>query len=163
MERRYPPQTWWHPIRCSKCRSIFSFRYGKLYYRAGIAGLWRYANVKKPFFPRHAELVSASQIYRMKIGYVYIMTNKWKTTFYVGVTADLAKRIIQHKTGKGSEFTGKHHLTDLVYYERIGDIAQAIKREKQLKNWHRSWKINLIKSVNPEMKDLSETGLEWLL
>jgi len=99
----------------------------------------------------------------MKTGYVYIMTNKWKTTLYVDVTADLAKRIIQHKTGKDSEFTGKYDLTDLVYYERIGDMAQAIKREKQLKNWHRDWKINLIKSVNPEMKDLSETGLKWLL
>jgi putative endonuclease len=98
----------------------------------------------------------------MKAGYVYIMTNKWQTTFYIGVTSDLAKRIAQHKTGKGSEFTGDYTLTDLVYYERIGDIKQAIKREKQLKRWHREWKINLIKSINPEMKDLSETGVEWL-
>ncbi len=90
------------------------------------------------------------------------MSNKWRTTFYIGVTADLAKRVIQHKSGKGSEFTGTNKLTDLLYYERIGDIEQAIKREKQLKRWHRGWKINLIKSVNPEMKDLSETGLEWL-
>jgi len=98
----------------------------------------------------------------MKVGYVYIMRNKWRTTFYVGVTSDLAKRVTQYKSGKGSEFTGKHNLTDLLYYERIGDIEQAIKREKQLKRWHRDWKINLIKSVNPEMKDLSETGLQWL-
>ena len=98
----------------------------------------------------------------MKIGYVYIMSNKWRTTFYVGVTSDLAKRVAEHKTGKGSEFTGEYNVDYLLYYERIGDIKQAIKREKQLKNWHKDWKVNLIKSVNPEMKDISETGLEWL-
>lgn len=98
----------------------------------------------------------------MKIGYVYIMSNKWRTTFYVGVTSDLVKRVAQHKSGKGSEFTGKHNLTDLLYFERIWGIEQAIKREKQLKRWHRDWKINLIKSVNPEMNDISETGLQWL-
>jgi putative endonuclease len=113
----------------------------------------------------HAELVSASQTISFCINENRIClyySNKWRTTFYIGVTADLARRVAQHKMGKGSEFTGENKLTDLVYYERIGDIEQAIKREKQLKRWHRDWKINLIKSVNPEMKDLSETGLERL-
>ena len=98
----------------------------------------------------------------LKTGYVYIMTNKWRTTFYVGITGNLAKRIAEHKSGTGSEFTGRYQLTDLIYYEVIHDIEQAIKREKQLKRWHKEWKINLIKKVNPEMKDLSETGLKWL-
>jgi len=62
----------------------------------------------------------------MKIGSVYIMGNKWKTTLYVGVTADLAKRVIQHKSGAGSEFTGKYLLSDLLYYERIGGMVMKM-------------------------------------
>jgi putative endonuclease len=90
----------------------------------------------------------------MKKGYVYIVSNKNRTTFYVGVTNNIKRRITEHKTGEGSKFTGKYNLTDLVYFEEIPDIVQAIKREKQLKNWHREWKMNLIKSVNPDMRDL---------
>jgi len=99
----------------------------------------------------------------MKNAYVYIMTNKYRTTFYIGVTNNLARRVAQHKQGTGSVFTQKYELKDLVYYELIRGMQQAINREKQLKRWHKEWKINLIKSVNPEMKDVSETGLEWLL
>ena len=90
----------------------------------------------------------------MKGGFVYIMSNKKRTTFYIGVTSDLKTRITDHKNGIGSEFTSKYKLTDLLYYEDFPDIYQAIDREKQLKNWHRQWKINLIQSVNPEMNDL---------
>lgn len=94
----------------------------------------------------------------MKIGYVYIMSNKNRTTFYVGVTNDLNRRVQEHKDGNGSIFTSKYKLFDLVYYEVILSIKNAIAREKQLKKWHKDWKINLIKSVNPEMKDLFEIG-----
>ncbi len=90
----------------------------------------------------------------MKGGYVYIMINNIRTTFYIGVTADLKTRIADHKNGIGSVFTTKYKLTDLMYFEDFPDIYQAIDREKKLKNWRREWKINLIKSVNPEMKDL---------
>jgi putative endonuclease len=90
----------------------------------------------------------------MKKGYVYIMSNKNRTTFYIGVTSNLNKRIADHKNGVGSVFTKRYNLEDLVYYEDFVDILQAIDREKQLKKWHREWKINLIRSVNPEMKDL---------
>ena len=90
----------------------------------------------------------------MKGGYVYIMSNSKKTTLYIGVTSNIKSRISDHKNGIGSEFTSKYKLTDLLYYEEFPDIYQAIDREKQLKNWHRQWKINLIKSVNPEMSDL---------
>lgn len=96
----------------------------------------------------------------MKIGYVYIMSNKNRTTFYVGVTNDLNRRVQEHKSGKGSIFTSKYKLFDLLYYEVILSIKNAIFREKQLKRWHKDWKINLIKSVNPEMKDLFERGLD---
>ena len=82
------------------------------------------------------------------------MSNSKRTTFYIGVTSDLKTRIADHKNGIGSAFTSKYKLTDLMYYEDFPDIYQAIDREKQLKNWHRDWKINLIKSVNPEMNDL---------
>ncbi|WP_167619008.1 GIY-YIG nuclease family protein [Maribellus sediminis] len=90
----------------------------------------------------------------MKGGYVYIMSNNSRTTIYIGVTADLKTRIADHKNGIGSEFTTKYKLTELIYYEDFPDIYQAIDREKQLKNWRRDWKINLIKSVNPDMNDL---------
>jgi len=90
----------------------------------------------------------------VKGGYVYIMSNSKRTTFYIGVTSNLKERIADHKNGVGSEFTSKYKLHDLLFYEDFPDIYQAIDREKQLKNWHREWKINLIKSVNPEMKDL---------
>lgn len=90
----------------------------------------------------------------MKGGYIYIMSNKNRSTFYIGVTSDLKTRIADHKNGIGSVFTSKYELKDLVYFEEFPDIYQAIDREKQLKNWHRQWKINLIKSANPEMNDL---------
>lgn len=90
----------------------------------------------------------------MKKGFIYIISNKNRNTFYVGVTNNLKRRITEHKEGIGSKFSGKYKLTDLLYYEEIQGIRKAIDREKQLKNWHREWKINLIRSVNPDMKDL---------
>ena len=88
--------------------------------------------------------------------FVYIMSNKNLTTFYTGVTNDLERRVKEHKNGNGSEFTSKYKLTHLVYYEMISDIDKAIQREKQLKNWHRKWKIDLIKELNSEMVDLAK-------
>lgn len=88
--------------------------------------------------------------------FVYIMSNKNTTTFYVGVTNDLERRVKEHKSGKGSDFTSKYQLTYLLYYETISDINTAIKREKQLKNWHRNWKLNLIKELNPKLVDLAK-------
>ena len=90
-----------------------------------------------------------------KTGFVYIMSNKNRTTFYIGITNNLERRVPEHKSGTGSTFTSKYNLFDLVYFEMIPDIKQAIAREKQLKRWHRDWKINLIKEENPEMKDLA--------
>ncbi len=95
---------------------------------------------------------------KLSNAFVYIMSNKSLTTFYIGVTNDLERRVIEHKYGDGSEFTSKYNLTHLIYYEMISDIKTAIRREKQLKNWHREWKINLIKELNPEMVDLA---VDW--
>ncbi len=91
----------------------------------------------------------------MKSSYVYILTNKYRTTFYIGVTADLSKRLEKHYDETASKFTKKYNLKDLVYFETFSDIEQAIVREKQLKNWHRTWKIELIKKVNPTLKTLN--------
>lgn len=82
------------------------------------------------------------------------MTNKYRTTFYIGVTADLSKRMVEHFQGSGSKFTKKYNLMDLVYFETFIDIDQAIAREKQLKNWHHDWKVNLIKEQNPTLETL---------
>ncbi|MFI5158219.1 MAG: GIY-YIG nuclease family protein [Sphingobacteriales bacterium] len=89
-----------------------------------------------------------------KQGHVYIMSNKYRTTFYIGVTSDLRSRVWQHINDEGSAFVKRYKLHDLVFYEYHPRITDAIDREKQLKNWHRDWKINLIQSVNSEMKDL---------
>ena len=75
---------------------------------------------------------------------------------YIGVTSNLYRRIVEHKSGKGSIFTKKYNLKVLLYFEEFSSIGQAIMREKQLKNWHKEWKWNLIKQVNPELKDLFE-------
>ncbi|MDD3775443.1 MAG: GIY-YIG nuclease family protein [Sulfurovaceae bacterium] len=90
----------------------------------------------------------------MKNGYIYIMTNKPKGTLYIGVTSDLAKRIYQYKNNILDGFTSAYNLKTLVYYEIFDDMQNAIFREKQLKNWHRGWKINLIESINPNWNDL---------
>ncbi|NCD68630.1 GIY-YIG nuclease family protein [Mucilaginibacter agri] len=87
---------------------------------------------------------------------IYIMSNQYRTTFYIGVTSDLRTRVWQHLNNEGSAFVKKYRLFDLVYYEGFERITDAIDREKQLKNWHHEWKVNLIKSVNPTMMDLKE-------
>ncbi|HNS32313.1 MAG TPA: GIY-YIG nuclease family protein [bacterium] len=91
--------------------------------------------------------------------YVYIMTNKNNSVFYIGVTNNIAHRVFQHKNGLVEGFTKKYNLKKLVYCESTGDVIAAISREKQLKNWHRKWKIRLIESSNPEWHDLSEDML----
>ena len=95
---------------------------------------------------------------KLRNAFVYIMSNKNRTTFYIGVTNDLERRVREHRAG-GSVFTSKYNLFDLVYFEIISDIVTAIAREKQLKRWHREWKINLIKSMNPEFEDLAK---DWI-
>lgn len=90
----------------------------------------------------------------MKSYYVYIITNKYRTTFYIGMTNDLNRRIWEHSDFVGSSFTKKYNLKDLIYYEEFNDVSQAIAREKQLKNWKREWKINLVKNKNPNLETL---------
>ncbi|PLY03386.1 MAG: endonuclease [Desulfuromonas sp.] len=88
---------------------------------------------------------------------VYILTNKPRGTLYTGVTSDLPKRIYQHKGKVIVGFSSKYDLSMLVYYEVFDDISEAIKREKQIKKWNRTWKIELIENNNPEWQDLYES------
>ena len=90
---------------------------------------------------------------------VYLLKQNTSGELYIGVTSDLACRVYQHQAGEIEGFTKRYRLKYLVYYEDAGTMSDAIAREKQLKNWHREWKINLIKSLNPEMKDLSNEVL----
>ncbi len=90
----------------------------------------------------------------MQKSYVYIMTNTYRTTLYIGVTSNLEKRVLEHINGIGSKFTAKYNLKDLIYFEEFIDINQAIAREKQLKNWHRDWKLNLVRQINPKLETL---------
>lgn len=91
-----------------------------------------------------------------KTYFVYILTNYGETTFYIGVTENLQKRLWEHKNKLVSGFTEKYNVNKLVYYETTNSVESALNREKQLKRWHRQWKINLIKENNPYFRDLSE-------
>jgi putative endonuclease len=82
------------------------------------------------------------------------MTNFIDTVLYVGVTGNLTRRVYEHKNKLIKGFSEKYSLKKLVYFEETNDINSAIRREKQLKNWHREWKINLIKIKNPGFSDL---------
>ena len=95
----------------------------------------------------------------MRGGWVYIMTNKPRGVPYIGVTADLAARIHQRKSGKGSAFCRRYGLDRLVYVEEFPTIEEAIAREKAMKAWKRAWKIELIETVNPEWVDYSVSML----
>lgn len=85
------------------------------------------------------------------------MTNKSRT-LYTGVTNNLQRRVYEHKEKLIPGFTAKYNINKLIYYEIFTDINSAIAREKQIKGWLRKKKIDLIESINPEWKDLSE---EW--
>ncbi len=85
---------------------------------------------------------------------VYIMTNLKNSVLYVGVTNNLLRRVYQHKSKKIASFTKKYNLIKLVYYEVGEEILEMIEREKQIKNWSRKRKVELIEEVNSEWRDL---------
>ena len=87
---------------------------------------------------------------------VYILASKRNGTLYIGVTSQLATRVWQHKSKVAEGFTAKYGVDKLVYYEAHGSAEAAIVREKQLKKWRRSWKIELIEGLNPDWRDLCE-------
>ena len=88
--------------------------------------------------------------------YVYILASRRNGTLYVGVTGDLLRRVYEHKHDFVAGFTKKYGLHRLVYFEVCPDRGSAIQREKQIKEWKRRWKIELIEKANPEWEDLYE-------
>jgi len=83
-----------------------------------------------------------------------MMSNKTNSVLYVGVTSDLVRRVYEHKEHLVDGFTKAYRVDKLVYYEVCDEMSTAIRREKEIKGWRRSKKINLIASMNPERKDL---------
>jgi putative endonuclease len=99
----------------------------------------------------------------MKEPCVYILASQPYGTLHIGVTSDLIARLWQHRSGQGKGFTSKYGVYRLVRLEPFGTIYDAISREKQLKRWHRQWKINLIESENSHWIDLAPSlGLPLL-
>ncbi len=89
--------------------------------------------------------------------FIYILTNKAKSVFYVGVTNNLKKRIMKHKDNvllENKTFASKYRVEFLLYYEKFTWIQEAITREKEIKGWRREKKIELIKTMNPELEFL---------
>lgn len=94
--------------------------------------------------------------------YVYILTNKRYGTLYTGFTNDLERRMIEHINGTADGFTKKYGLRTLVYYEPHEQILEAQKRERNIKEWKRLWKIEMIENSNPHWHDLYEHFLKSL-
>jgi len=90
----------------------------------------------------------------MKKYYVYILFSDKNGTLYIGVTCNLIKRVYEHKKKFVKGFTEKYKVDKLGYFEQYNNIEEAIKREKQLKNWKREWKISLIEQNNSNWEDL---------
>jgi putative endonuclease len=86
-----------------------------------------------------------------------MLTNRRNGALYTGVTANLPARIHQHRDRTGSDFVRRYGLSRLVWYEMHEEMFTAIAREKQIKEWKRAWKIELIESFNPDWADLWET------
>ena len=86
--------------------------------------------------------------------YVYILASRKNGTLYTGVGRNLKKRVFQHKNKIFIGFTEKYNVSKLVYFESYDRIEEAILREKRIKKWNRSWKIELIESLNPDWRDL---------
>jgi putative endonuclease len=89
--------------------------------------------------------------------FVYILSSRRNGTLYIGVTSDLLKRIYEHRHGLLEGFTKRYNIKNLVYFEPHDSAEDAIKREKNMKEWKRAWKIELIEKDNPEWLDLYES------
>ena len=83
-----------------------------------------------------------------------MLTIKNKTVLYIGATTNLKNRVQLHITGKGTQFTKKYNINELTYFEIFDNYHEAFARENQIKNWKSSWKWNLVKSQNPNLKNL---------
>jgi putative endonuclease len=91
--------------------------------------------------------------------FVYIMTNRRHRVLYTGVTSKLDAPVFQHKTGATPGFTSRYKVNRLVYFEETTEVMSAIVREKQIKGWNQRRKMDLIATMNPSWRDLSE---DWM-
>jgi len=89
-----------------------------------------------------------------KTYYVHIMSSQ-RRVLYIGITSHIERRVGQHKSRTLGGFTAKYNVTNLVYFERYSSVGKAIRREKELKDWRREKKIELIEADNPKWRDLS--------
>ncbi len=94
--------------------------------------------------------------------YVYILASQRNGTLYVGVTNDLARRVLEHKTDVVDGFTKMYGVHLLVWYEAADTALAAIAREKQLKKWNRAWKMRLIEKMSPAWNDLYDEVAGWM-
>ena len=88
--------------------------------------------------------------------WVYILASEPGGTLYIGVTNNLVRRVYEHREGLAESFTKRYGVKTLVYFEAHETIAAALQREKNIKHWSRKWKIELIRSMNPDWRDLWE-------
>ncbi|WP_417669910.1 GIY-YIG nuclease family protein [Roseibium sp.] len=95
-----------------------------------------------------------------RLFWVYILAGHKNGTVYTGVTNDLARRLLEHRSGTGSRFASRYSVGRLVWYEEHPFAPQAIAREKAIKSWPRAWKVDLIETMNPEWYDLGRS-LNW--
>jgi putative endonuclease len=93
---------------------------------------------------------------RMRSYWLYIQANRPRGTLYVGMTNDLVRRVHEHRQGLVDGFTKEHAVRMLVYFEQHATAITAIQREKNIKHWSRRWKVDLIRSMNPDWRDLWE-------
>ena len=96
----------------------------------------------------------------MKKGYVYILTNKYNSVLYIGVTSNIKRRLLEHREHKNKGFTNKYDVLKIVRIEIFNKITDAITREKELKGWTRDKKLSLIKEENPNFNDLYNDVME---
>lgn len=95
--------------------------------------------------------------------YIYILASKIRGTLYIGITNDLQRRVYEHKTGIKKGFTQKYGVKQLVYFEILKDVNDAIDREKNLKKWKCDWKIRLIEEENKQWFDLASDWYDDIL
>ena len=107
-------------------------------------------------FERAKRVEKSNLITMYKTYYIYILSNKSHSTLYIGMTNDLERRIMEHRSNNIPGFTQRYNCHKLLYYESYSDANQALDREKQLKKWGREKKERLIRSMNPDYKDLAE-------
>jgi putative endonuclease len=101
--------------------------------------------------------VNGSSTIKVMAYYVYILASRKDGATYIGVTNDLVRRIYEHRTKAVPGFSSRYNITRLVWFEIYDDPISAISREKELKKWKRSWKVQMIETQNPAWDDLYES------